>query len=175
MCRAHNITGRNIHLHELPIVSFNINGIFKKVGNFRYSKLNDDFVNYIFASNKIVGLIETHHLDSEIGDLHVEGFTLFNNCRPKKARAGKHWGGVAVYVHKSVRPGVHRIPRPGSETIWVKLDKNFFGLRKDVYTCFAYAAHANSAFLSNNQLDIFDELGNQLSEYPCWFNVNLNL
>ena len=55
--------------------------------------------------------------------------------------------------------------RPGSETLWIKLDCDFFNLRKDIYCCFVYAAPGNSPYLRRLDIDIFENLSSETSEF----------
>ena len=69
---------------DLPIVSFNIHGVFTNLGGFRYCKLQSpDFFNAV-NNAKIFGLIETHHTASEIDQIQIAGYKCFNVCRKKE-------------------------------------------------------------------------------------------
>ena len=135
-------------LSEIKIKSFNVHGIFQNINNFRYNKLVHPYVQNLFEKFKIVGLIETHHEQSQISDLHVQNFKCHSKCRPKSKKKGnKPSGGLAVYIHDSIKPGVSILSRSGSETIWIKLDCDFFNLKRDAYFCFVYAAPGNKSLL----------------------------
>ena len=153
-------------LSEIGIVSYNIHGVFQNINNFRYCKLGNPYVSNIFQKYKIVGLLETHHESNDIGSLYVKNFTYHTKCRPKaKKRGNKPSGGLAVYIHNSVKPGVTFLSRPGSETLWIKLDCDFFNLRKDIYCCFVYAAPSNSPYLKRLDIDIYEHLTSETSEF----------
>ena len=64
----------------LPILSWNINGIFKRINNFRYNKLDDPSFWDTVKDEKIFALLETHHTVVEIDKLEIEGFKCFNLC-----------------------------------------------------------------------------------------------
>ena len=51
---------------DLPIVSWNIHGLFTRQCGFRYSKLESPFFKDAINNAKIYALIETHHTASEI-------------------------------------------------------------------------------------------------------------
>ena len=93
------MTNENFYkLSEIGITSFNIHGIFKNINNFRYCKLALPYVKGLFEKYKIVGLLETHHEQGHISDLHVQNFKCHSKCRPKiKTKKGnKPSGGLAV-------------------------------------------------------------------------------
>ena len=102
-------------ISNLRIKAWNIYGIFRSINGFQYNKLNDpDFIEHI-RQCLIFGLIETHHTSEDIDKLHLLGYKCFQLSR-KKLRNGRKHGGIAVYVHKSILPGVYKLPLPGSET-----------------------------------------------------------
>ena len=70
-----------------------------------------------------------------------------------------------MYIHDSIKPGVSILSRPGSETIWLKLDCDFFNLQRDIFFCFVYAAPANSPYLKRLDIDIFEHLSAETSEF----------
>ena len=49
-----------------------------------------------------------------------------------------------------------------TEYQWVKLDKNFFNFRKDLFLCLAYIPPSQSIYANNMQQDLIDLLENDL-------------
>ena len=86
---------------DLPIVSWNIHGIFSRHSGFRYNKLHSPLFRSAVGNAKIFGLLETHHVASDIDQLQLPGFKCYNVCR-KKMSQGRNSGGIAVYVHESI-------------------------------------------------------------------------
>ena len=115
-------------LGEIGIGAWNIHGMWKRINSFRYNKLNDSHVLDQLLRFKIFCLIETHHVASEADYLHIPDFKCFNICRPKdrNKKRFKASGGLAAYVHSSLRPGVTKMPESGTESIILKLKKRFF-------------------------------------------------
>ena len=155
-------------LSEIRIGSWNINSIWKNINSFRYNKIdNPDFIKVI-KKKKIFCLIETHHTADESDALYIEGYKCFSLCRPKpkNKKRYKPSGGLAAYVDNSLLCGVEKISIAGSESIILKLKKEFFGLFNDVYLCFAYCVPANSSILSCDFMpeDIFEDLTNKLAQ-----------
>ena len=112
---------------KLSISSWNVQGLFYRNNNERFSKLNDtEFVNQI--KSDIVCLLETK---AENGDnLTMKGYTLLKHCL--RQRSGKGiYGGIALYAKMSIAKGTN-----STEYLWVKLDRFFFNHQRDIYLCF---------------------------------------
>ena len=54
----------------------------------------------------------------------------------------------------------------GTESIFIKLKKEFFGLERDVFVCFAYCVPYNSQILAESFMpdDIFEDLETKLAQ-----------
>ena len=147
---------------DLPIVSWNIHGLFTRQSGFRYNKLDSPFFQDAINRAKIFALIETHHTASEIDQIQLDGFKCYNVCRKKK-HFGRNSGGIAVYVHETILKGVQKIPSSGSENVLIKLKQSFFGLSRDVVVCFSYCVPEYSSFQVREQLDVYGDLELKLS------------
>ena len=141
------------NITDLPIVSWNVHGIFSRHSGFRYNKLHSPFFKDAIGDAKLFGLVETHHVASEIDQIQLEGFKCYNVCRKKK-RMGRNSGGIAVYVHETLLKGVQKIPSSGSENLLIKLKQSVFGFSRDVVVCFSYCVPENSSFQIREQLDV---------------------
>ena len=140
-----------MHISNLDISAWNIFGIFKNINSFKYSKLQDpDFIEHV-QKFQIFGLIETHHTDEDIDKLQIFGYKCFQACR-KKLKMGRKHGGLAVYVKTNILPGVKKLPLPGSESIILKINSDFFKLNRDTLISFSYCAPAGSSYSSLNQV-----------------------
>ena len=112
--------------HELKIQCWNIHGAFYNLGGDRYCKLtNDPDVVEHTRKYLIYGLVETHHSVEDLPLLQVPGYVCFQVCRTKLKRGRKH-GGICVFVHESIRRGVKKVNTAGSESIQIKISKDFF-------------------------------------------------
>ena len=149
---------------EISIGAWNIHNIWQRINSFRY---NPDFLDFI-KKKKVFGLIETHHTADETGDLRINGFKCFSLCRPKdkNKKRYKPSGGIAAYVHKSILPGVEKVPSSGSEALILKLRKEYFGIINDIFIVYAYCSPANSSIFSSDFMpaDIYEDLGDKLSQ-----------
>ena len=72
---------------------------------------------------------------------------------------------ISCHIYHSIKPGIKFFSRPGSETIWIKLDCDFFDLLSDIYCCFVYAAPSNSPYLRRLEIDAFENLATEISEF----------
>ena len=144
-----------MQISNLTIKSWNIYGIFN-------NKLHDpDFIEHT-KQFLIFGLIETHHTSDDIDKLQILGYKCFQSCR-KKLKFGRKHGGLAVYIHNSILPGVNKVPLPGSETIILKLKSEFFSLTRDIMLSFLYCAPTGSSYLARTQFDPFADLEQKLT------------
>ena len=150
-------------ISELRFGCWNIHGLFKNFGGFKYSKLHDDYVQDIIMSNHIFGLVETHHTGKEASDLYVKGFHNYSVCREKNKK--KASGGICVFVKNELRAGVCKVPYVGSELLCLKLKKDFFHLNNDIYLTVCYCAPSNSTVLRRLDIDIYEQLSDALSEF----------
>ena len=147
---------------DLPILSWNIHGLFTRYTGFRNCKLQSPYFLDVIKHVKIFALLETMHTASQIEEIQLPGYKCFNVCR-KKRQMGRNSGGIAVYVDKSLVDGVKRIPSPGTENILIKLKSHFFGLKRDIVVCFSYCVPENSSYQKREQLDVFGDIEQKLS------------
>ena len=148
---------------ELQIQSWNVHGSFFNLGGNRYSKLSND-AEFIRHTSKylIFGLLETHHTADDVSQLQVVGYKCYQVCRKKLVR-GRKSGGICVYVHDSVARGVTRINTPGSESIFIKLSKDFFSFERDIVVSFCYCVPSGSSYQTRTQFDPFEDIEQKLS------------
>ena len=147
---------------DLPIVSWNIHGLFTRHSGFRYNKLHSPYFFDAINGALIFALIETHHTADEIDQIQLDGYKCYNVCRKKK-HFGRNSGGIAVYVHETIIKGVQKIPSSGSENVLLKLKHDFFGLCRDVVVSFSYCVPEYSSFQLREQLDTFGDIEQKLS------------
>ena len=98
----------------------------------------------------------------DIDKLQINDFKCYQACRKTKKFGRKH-GGIAVFVHNSILRGVSKVGTLGSDSIILKLDKNYFKLDKDTYLLFVYCSPANSSYITRTGLDTFPDLEEQLA------------
>ena len=147
---------------ELVINCWNIFGLFNNLLGSRYNKLDTPELAAHISRYKLFGLVETHHGAQDIAKLQIVGYKCFQVCRTKLNR-GRRSGGICVYVHDSISRGVKKIPTAGSESILIRLDKDFFSLHRDIVIAFSYCVPNGSSYQIRTQFEPFDDLEQKLS------------
>lgn len=136
----------------LEIGSWNINGIFQNVGLNKVSKLTDnDFLQQIHNLD-IFALSETHTGPEQ--EISLKNFTSYSSTRTISKNC-RYYGGLTVFIKKRIKPGVKLISLNNPETIWIKLEKSFFDLEKDIFVAFVYIPPQNSPYLQKLGTDTY--------------------
>ena len=150
------------YLQDISIAFWNVDGLFTNVDGQRYCKLNNpQFVKPLKKSD-ILCFVETHCGMSDY--LHLDGYTIFQNRRPKSPRAPRAFGGIAVCIKNSIRKGIKYMETSCTEYQWIKLSKDFFDLNYDIFMCVVYVSPVNSPF-SKQREDIFELIENDIAQY----------
>ena len=68
-----------------------------------------------------------------------------------------------MFVHNTILAGVKQVATQGSESVILKLDKQFFQLDNETYLVFVYCSPANSSYCSRTGLDPFVDLEQKLA------------
>ena len=144
--------------HELRIQCWNAQGAFHNIDGDRYSKIHNDldFIRHT-STYLIFGLIETHHTAEDIHLMQISDYCCFEVCR-KKLKRGPKSGGICVYIHNSISSGVSKVHTPGSESVLIRLDKDFFHLDRDIIVSFTYCVPAGSSYQLRTQFDPLEDL-----------------
>ena len=112
----------------------------------------------------IILLSETH-----IGydtNINIEGFLYYSFCR-EKSNNNRFFGGILI--KKNIRKGIALLQNYSSELHWMKLRKDYFNLKNNIFLCLAYIAPNSSKFNNNTdystleliERDIVEKYGNQ--------------
>ena len=148
---------------QLQIQCWNVHGAFYNLDGDRYCKFSYD-PEYVRHTSKylLYGLVETHHTTEDVPLLQRQGYKCYQVCR-KKLKRGRKSGGICVFVHESISRGVRKLNTAGSESIFIKLDKDFFCLDRDIVMSFSYCVPANSSYQTRTQFDPFEDLESKIS------------
>ena len=124
---------------------WNLNGYNSRtLGNKLKTK---EFLNSI-NKHDIFALVETHATyDSELA---VNNFKHFVKCRNKPGK--RTFGGLSLYINQKLANGVSYIPTENKNTIWCKLDRNYFGFKNDIYLGTVYLSPPNYERNNNDHL-----------------------
>ena len=93
----------------------------------------------------------------------IDNYSVQLTCRKKNKKALTHSGGLAIYIKDSIRNGVTVIPNNNSEYAWLKLDRDFFNLRENIFICFTYISPEGSHFTT--EADILDMIKRDLTRH----------
>ena len=151
--------------HELRIQCWNVQGAFHNIDGDRYSKIHNDS-DFIRHTSKylIFGLIETHHTAEDSHLMQISNYRCFEVCR-KKLKRGPKSGGICVYIHDSISSGVSKVNAPGSESVLIRLKKDFFHLDRDIIVSFTYCVPAGSSYQLRTQFDPLEDFVEKISSF----------
>jgi hypothetical protein len=84
-------------------------------------------------------------------------FYYYPFCR-QKSNNNRYFGGLTILIDNGIKQGVAILQDGNSEYQWVKLQKIFFNLKKDIFLCFAYIASQSSPFLLKENINIIESI-----------------
>ena len=82
-------------------------------------------------------------------------------CWPKKKKAKRYSGGLALYFRQHIKNGITIIPSKNPNTLWIKLKADFFNSKNDTFICFVYISPSDSAH--NISVSDLDEIRNEIA------------
>lgn len=94
------------------------------------------FINNI-KEHDIVLLLETHIGYNTYID--IDGFQYYPVCRGKSGN-NRYFGGLGILIKRNMRKRYIYIHNTNTEYQCLKLRKDFFNFKKDIYLCLAYIA-----------------------------------
>ena len=141
---------------SLNICSWNVGGLLSE----HYNKTTDKDFLAEFNNFDIVLLTETH-----VGyehKIHFVDFNYYPFCR-HKSRNNRYFGGLGILIRKGIKKGIKILNDGTSEYQWIKLCKDFFNFKRDIYLCIIYYAPKNNTdileLLEKNILEKYKNLG----------------
>lgn len=152
---------------HISICTWNINGIRSRLGN----KLEDTSVSEKLRKHDIIILIETHAGATD--NIILKDFMTYSFTRPRSKGAKKSSGGIAILLKDNLRKGVKIIKGAINECAWIKLDKNFFNMPKDLFIGAVYIPPRNSTYSKNIDYDPYHELENEIINYTVQGDIML--
>ena len=132
-------------IENLNFLSFNVEGL--------ESMLLDPTFTSLINSHDICVLVETMKKDDS--KLNLANFWDVSQVRPKEKKIGRYSGGITLLVKSHLRKGV-KIAHNTEGLFWLRLCKNFFKLRNDLYVCATYIPPQSSKALAKT--DYFSDL-----------------
>ena len=98
-------------------------------------------------------LVETHVGYNKA--VCIDGYHYYLVCRPV-SKTGRHFGELAILSRRAIKPYVSILSNTCKEFQWIKLDKDYFFLIKDLYICLVYMPPVNSKYTQGLNLDVFE-------------------
>ena len=76
-------------------------------------------------------------------------------------------------MKNNIAKGVRKISKPHSDIIWIKLDRNFFNIEKDVYLATVYVSPVNSHGNVQNVDMLYEQLLSDVVKYSSLGHIVL--
>ena len=147
-------------MKTVRICFWNVNGLSQEF-------LNDDICGNILKKNDIVLLCETWA--NSMDTFYLDGFYSCNYARVQKHKNARRCsGGLYLFIRNSIMQGIEILHNRDDLIAWIKLDKTFFGLDKDLFVANAYVVPSNSPHVNP---DTFDMIQEDISNIPFDCNV----
>ena len=168
MARLHyNMTHNTTSKNSLSILTWNLEGLITSDGT---NKLRLPMVLNIVHRYDIICLNETWQDNDNNTNLNgYKQYTSFRSFKHKNAK--RNSGGVAVLIKNNIAKGVSKLKSASDDSIWLKLDKNFFGLEKNLYLCCCYLIPQNSSTLTWNDINNCEILETEVLSYSNFGHV----
>lgn len=141
----------------LNVAALNVHGLARKVNDTSFLNIVNRYDN--------IGMVETW--SSKLSNLNVRGYTLLKEDGIKRGKRGRRSGGVALYFKHKYKPGIHPMTSSSKYNLWVQLDRNFFGLERDLGVIYLRPTDAKTRDI------YFDELESDLIKYQAMGDVML--
>ena len=143
---------------------WNVNGIKTKT----FNKFEDnDFLRQIKGFD-VIGLVETHLRDSIPSPLNK--YKIYHYHRLQDVNAKRNFGGITILVKDAISKGVIVLKSRNSNYQWVKFDKLYFNMQKDLYLCFVHVAPVNSTYTAKHG-DQLDDLESEIISFATLGNI----
>ena len=140
----------------LTVGSWNMEGIYEKVNGIKLCKLKDETFEDILKTFDILCLQETHTSQQDTFN-SIENFIAIPHCR-KISKNNRHFGGMLLLIRKSIRKGIKIQQDFDVDAIEITLQKNFFGLERNINIIFTYASPINSCYTKTRPNNILEKI-----------------
>ena len=136
---------------------WNIQGLFQSINGTKYCKLLENDLKSSLKEFDLLCLQETHCGPNDLQNLFLDGYICKHFNRPKSLN-GRYFGGMLLIVRENLFRGLKIFCNYHHDKLWVKFEKEFFGLPQNIFLCFLYASPASSPYTTTLDYDIFQEL-----------------
>ena len=134
---------------NLSISSWNVNGLGDKCKD-------DLFLSCMKYDINI--LLETWK--GTDANFNIPDLNILQKCRKKQRRSKRFSGGIVILYKSKLHKGIYELQDMSTSKyrIWLKLDKVFFGLEKDLFICACYIPPVNSPYYDDDFLKLETEI-----------------
>ena len=146
----------------LEVGVWNIHGLFSKVNQTKYCKFDEPEFQNALKYLDILCIQESHCKGSDTDNLHINGFKILNFSRQVSAN-NRCFGGLLLMHRESFSGRIKIVNRERPDKLWIKIDKQFFGLESDIFICFLYLSPHSSPYFKSLTYDMFTEVENECS------------
>ena len=136
---------------NLSISSWNIQGLGDKCRDDTFLAFLEYDINILLESWK-----------GPDPDFHIPGFKILQKCRQKKKRSRRYSGGIVVLYKSKFHKGITEMRElsASENRLWIKLDRAFLGLKKDLFICACYVPPVSSPYYEDDFLKLENEILN---------------
>jgi len=149
-------TSMTIQKVALKFGSWNIQG------GLRRKCQDEDFVSHL-ADFDFICLQETWLKPGE--NFRIDSFSFYRSDRSAKKSSRRNSGGVVIMFRNKFSKGVTKLSIGHPDILWCKLDRNFFGLERDLYVGCAYFSPENSSSIKMENNLVFETLQEDISKF----------
>ncbi|VDI19713.1 Hypothetical predicted protein [Mytilus galloprovincialis] len=128
-----------------------IGGLISK----KFDKTLDPLFIQEIVKYEVILLTETHlgHNTS----VNIDGYRYYPVCRPQSTNA-RFYGGLGILIKNDIRNGIKILQNTSKDYQWLKFDKFYFNLKKDLFLCLAYIIPSNSYYAGQSEDDILESI-----------------
>ena len=165
MRNRYNKNTRSSQRPSIKISAWNINGLISKECN----KLNDENFIKMISDKDIIILTETKCQKDQT--IHLPGYYCFQVNRTPLKTAKTESGGIAFLCKQEYRQGIRILPENSEDFLWIRLRKEFFNIKDDLYICAIYDPPPQSSYSLRQQQDPLEYVEELIIKYSKKGNI----
>jgi hypothetical protein len=97
--------------------------------------------------------------------VNIEGYHSIPRNRKKCARNNRYYGGLNLFIRQTIKEGIEELNPGDSETIWVKIKKEFFKMKEDIFIGFVYIVPKQMSHADPRIEDRFQIIEREVQNY----------
>ena len=140
------------HEEQLRIISWNINGLKRKLGDV-------DFLRFV-NSYDVILFSETWLSKSEYTNLDIDGYSCdhIHGNKSRGTKKGRFSGGLSVYYKNCYKDKIQIVVKHQCGILCIKIRSDLLVCNEDVYICNIYIPPHGSEVLNNQAVDMYELL-----------------